>query len=201
MEGCLMKKRRDTEVARVRLGDIAIVSSGQGAPQGDSSYCLNAGIPFVRAGHLVDLVNGLSESELPGIVENVAIKHRLKVQPRGTVLFAKSGMSCMKGLVYRLKTDCYVVSHLATVKTDNDDTDHYLEYYFQRHKPNLLIKDPAYPSLSLSDISRIEISLPSLAEQKRIAAKLDTICGVIAKREGQLKKLDQLAKSRFVEAA
>lgn len=193
------QRRRDAEVAKVRLGDVAIVSAGQGAPQGDSSYCQNGGVPFVRAGHLVDLVNGLSEALLPGVAEDVATKHKLKLQPRGTVLFAKSGMSCTKGLVYRLKTDCYVVSHLATVKTDNDATDHYLEYYFQRNKPNLLIKDPAYPSLSLSDISRIEIPLPPLSEQKRIAEELDRICELKKNAEERLGLMDQLVKSKFVE--
>ena len=187
------------KIAKVRLGDVAVVSAGQGAPQGDSAFIPSGGIPFVRAGHLVDLVSGLSESQLPGTSEDVAKKYRLKLQRRGTVLFAKSGMSCMKGLVYRLKTDCYVVSHLATVKTDNDITDHYLEFYFQKHKPNLLIKDPAYPSLSLSDISQIRLALPSLPEQKRIAEELDQICELKKNAEERLALMDQLVKSRFVE--
>lgn len=190
---------KNAKIAKVRLGDVAVVSAGQGAPQGDSAFSTSGGIPFVRAGHLVDLVSGLPESQLPGVSEEVAKKYRLKLQHRGTVLFAKSGMSCMKGLVYRLKTDCYVVSHLATVKTDSDITDHYLEFYFQKHKPNLLIKDPAYPSLSLSDISQIRLALPPLPEQKRIAEELDRICELKKNAEERLALMDQLVKSRFVE--
>ena len=36
---------------KVKLKDVANISAGQGAPQGDSSYSEN-GIPFVKAGDL-----------------------------------------------------------------------------------------------------------------------------------------------------
>lgn len=41
--------------------------------------------------------------------------------------------------------------------------------------------------------------LPPLEEQRRIAAVLDKVSGLIAKRRAQLDKLDLLVKSRFVE--
>ena len=41
--------------------------------------------------------------------------------------------------------------------------------------------------------------LPSLDEQRRIAAVLDKVSGLIAKRREQLDKLDELVKARFVE--
>ena len=44
-----------------------------------------------------------------------------------------------------------------------------------------------------------EIPLPSLDEQRRIAAVLDKVSGLIAKRRAQLDKLDELVKARFVE--
>ena len=34
-----------------KLGDVCIISAGQGAPQGESNYCTN-GIPFIKAGNL-----------------------------------------------------------------------------------------------------------------------------------------------------
>ena len=48
-------------------------------------------------------------------------------------------------------------------------------------------------------IEGLEISLPSLAEQRRIAAVLDKVIDLIAKRREQLDKLDELVKARFVE--
>ncbi len=41
--------------------------------------------------------------------------------------------------------------------------------------------------------------LPSLEEQKAIAERLDKVSGLIEKRKTQLKKLDLLIKSRFIE--
>ena len=41
--------------------------------------------------------------------------------------------------------------------------------------------------------------LPSLDEQRRIAATLDKVTGLISKRRQQLDKLDELVKARFVE--
>ena len=44
-----------------------------------------------------------------------------------------------------------------------------------------------------------EISLPPLDEQRKIAAVLDKVSDLIAKRRQQLDKLDKMVKSRFVE--
>lgn len=48
-------------------------------------------------------------------------------------------------------------------------------------------------------IEGLEIPLPPLDEQRRIAAVLDKVSGLIAKRREQLDKLDELVKARFVE--
>lgn len=182
---------------KVKLGDIAQITAGQGAPQGEDKFG-NEGLPFVRAGNLADLLNGKNESDLPKIDFSVAKKFRMKEYPQGSILFAKSGMSCMKGYVYVLKSPCYVVSHLAVVipKTYNSS---YLKYYFNFYRPNSLIKDSAYPSIALSDIANIEIQNISLSEQKAIAEKLDKVSILIEKRKQQLSLLDTLVKSKFVD--
>lgn len=182
-----------------RLGDICVISAGQGAPQGDNNYCdCRQGIPFVKAGDLLDLLLGKPENNLQCVNEDVAKKHKLKLYPSGSILFAKSGMSCMKGYIYRTQHPCYVVSHLAIVIPEKADGE-YLKFYFQYHKPNSLIKDSAYPSISLQDISNIELNIPSKDEQKDIAANLNKISNLITLRKQQFSKLDELIKSRFVE--
>lgn len=54
-------------------------------------------------------------------------------------------------------------------------------------------------NLQLKAYLNIEIPLPSLEEQEKIAAVLDKVSELIEKREQQLAKLDELIKSRFVE--
>ena len=53
--------------------------------------------------------------------------------------------------------------------------------------------------ISRKNMEKIEIPLPSLDEQRRFAAVLDKVSGLIAKRREQLDKLDELVKARFVE--
>lgn len=113
-------------------------------------------------------------------------------------MFAKSGMSCMKGYVYTLKHPCCVVSHLA-ILTPKRDSSSYLQYCLRHIKPNTLVKDPAYPSISLADISSLRIPLPPITEQEKIVAELDCLTGIIEKKKQQLEELDNLARSIFYD--
>ena len=181
-----------------KLGDICQVSAGQGAPQGEDNYS-DVGTPFVKAGNLVELINGKQESDIQKVSDEVAKAHRLVLHKTGSVVFAKSGMSCMKGHVYTLKNDCYVVSHLAILQPRNISSA-YLNYYLQYHKPNNLIKDEGYPSISLKDIENSIISLPSNIEQEnRVVSELDKINELIRLKKEQLKDYDNLAQSIFYE--
>ena len=56
-----------------------------------------------------------------------------------------------------------------------------------------------FKAISKSVLSETEIPLPSLEEQRKIAAVLDKVSDLIAKRRQQLEKLDLLVKARFVE--
>ena len=179
------------------LKEIAEVSAGQGAPQGDSNYCED-GIPFVKAGNLLELTEGKSIYGIQKVSEEVAKKHRLKLYKKGTILFAKSGMSCLKGYVYVLPCAAYVVSHLACV-TPKEDISEYLKYYFCYHRPNQLVKDEAYPSISLSDIGCLEINTQDAAHRDMVVASLRKISLIIEMRKQQLAQLDNLIKARFVE--
>ena len=181
-----------------KLGDVCQVSAGQGAPQGEDNYS-DVGIPFVKAGNLVELINGKQESDIQKVSDEVAKAHRLVLYKTGSVVFAKSGMSCMKGHVYTLKNDCYVVSHLAILQPRNISSA-YLNYYLQYHKPQNLIKDEGYPSISLKDIANSIISLPSNIEQEnRVVSELDKINELIRLKKEQLRDYDNLAQSIFYE--
>lgn len=84
----------------MRLGDIAKVSAGNVAPK-KSAFC-DSGKPFVRAGSLSGLLAGGSVQSLERIDDKTAERLGFRLFPAGTVVFAKSGMSCLKGYVYTL---------------------------------------------------------------------------------------------------
>lgn len=54
-------------------------------------------------------------------------------------------------------------------------------------------------NLSLKDIGNLELSLPSLSDQQKIATELDTILSAIDNKKQQLSLLDEAVKSEFVE--
>ena len=182
---------------RELLKNIAIIGAGQGAPQGENNYC-NDGTPFVKAGNLQELIDGVDINDIQKVSEEVAEKHKLKKYSKGTILFAKSGMSCMKGYVYVLSQDAHVVSHLACITPRGDYSD-YLRYYFTFHRPNQLVKDAAYPSISLSDIGDLEIDMKTDLERKNIVNQLQYIEKIISLRKQEILTLDDLIKARFVE--
>ncbi len=182
---------------RQLLKNIAEISAGQGAPQGDSNYC-DYGSPFVKAGNLQELTAGGSLKDIQKVSAEVAKAHKLKLYPKGTVLFAKSGMSCLKGYVYVLPQDAYVVSHLACI-TPNEDISEYLRLYFAFHKPNQLVKDAAYPSISLADIGNLEIDTKDARARAYIIEVLNLVERIIEFRKQELQRLDDLIKARFVE--
>jgi len=67
-------------------------------------------------------------------------------------------------------------------------------------KTNLLQnKTTGIRNLQVKSYLNEEIPLPSLDEQRKIAAVLDKVSDLIAKRRQQLDKLDELVKSRFIE--
>jgi len=179
------------------LKEVAKIGAGQGAPQGEESYSMD-GIPFVKAGNLSDLSKGASIDSILKVSDAVAKKYGLKLYSKGTILFAKSGMSCLKGYVYVLPKEAYVVNHLACIMPKEDISD-YLKLYFDYYKPSRLIKDFAYPSISLTDIGNVQIELFDEKTRDVIIASLKTLQSLIYNRKKQLELLDQLVKARFVE--
>ena len=181
----------------MRLGDIASVKAGNVAPK--KGLFSERGIPFVRAGSLSRLLDGESPRSLERIDKMTADKLGMHLFPEGTILFAKSGMSCMTGNVYVLKEPCYVVSHLACVAIDNTELTLYLKHYFRWNKPNALVENPSFPSIRLGKIKDMEIRLPDARQIARWVSTLERIEGLMETHEHQLSLLDDLVKSRFVE--
>lgn len=180
------------------LGDISVVTTGQSAPQ-DKGAFTEEGTPFIRAGSLDGLISGKREEEFELVNDLNARKFRLKLFPKDTVVFAKSGMSATLGRVYRLKMPCYLVSHLAAVIPSNKVNPGYLQRWFEKNPPSRLIENEAYPSIKTSVLEKIEIPLPPLPEQRRIAAILDKADDVRRKRQETIRLTEEFIRSVFLD--
>ncbi|RTZ02340.1 restriction endonuclease subunit S [Flavobacterium sp. GSP6] len=179
----------------IRLGDIATVTAGQAAPK-DFSI---SGTPFIRAGHLEDLVSGKGLLQIPKVNEEIAKKNRLKKLPKGSILFAKSGMSAKKNRIYISENDTYFVSHLAAILPSNNYDTNFLARYLNWYNPTNLILDDAYPSIRLEDINNLEIPLPDLLTQQKIATILDKADELRQYHKQLIEKYDALTQSLFLD--
>ena len=75
----------------------------------------------------------------------------------------------------------------------------YLYYFCEKFDFEQLNTTVTIPSLTKANLLKVEIPLSPLEEQRKIAAVLDKVSDLIAKRRRQLDLLNQLVKSRFIE--
>ena len=75
----------------------------------------------------------------------------------------------------------------------------YLYYYLLSRGLSDVITGSAQPQIVKQSLEKVKVTYPTLAEQRKIAAVLDKVSGLIAKRRTQLDKLEDLVKSRFIE--
>lgn len=180
----------------VRLGDIAEVTSGKNAPK-ENEFNLE-GHPFIRAGHLDSLIEGLNENKLPLISNDTAKKKKYKLYDPTTIIFAKSGMSILKDRVYTLKNPSYIVNHLAAIELKNNNINNdFIKYQLRYIKPSSLIKGESYPSISLSDIKNLKLFLPTIEKQNKIVNTLNELKKIIEIRKEQIQAYDNLIERLF----
>jgi len=179
---------------QVKLKEVANVSAGNPAPQ-DQSMFANGKYPFVRTSD----VGAVKVGELNNSRDFINEKgiNKLKVFPKGSILFPKSGASTFLNHRVILQMDAYVVSHLAVIKANNEYLlDRYLFYFLQTIDAAALVAESAYPSLQIKSILEIDIPIPSLNEQKLIVAKLDAafseIDNLICSTSDQIKNTQSL---------
>lgn len=75
----------------------------------------------------------------------------------------------------------------------------YLFYFCKHFDFERLNKAVTIPSLTKSDLLKIEIHLPELEKQQEIVDKLLGIERILKLRQREIQKLDELVKARFVE--
>ena len=181
----------------IKLDKIVTISSGQNAPQDQNEYCLD-GCTFIKVSNLDDIIKDDDESRACKITVEAISNNKLKVVPKKSILFAKSGLSCVKNRVYLTKKETYVVNHLCILSNIIDSyAPKWLLYFIKSFNVTKLIKDESYPSISLRDIKNINVPIISKEEQQIIIKNLDYINSLIKNKQKEFSLLDELIKSRF----
>lgn len=179
------------------ISDFCITGSGTTPSRQESLFYNNGTIPWVKSGELREKVITNTEEHVTTLAVQ---KTSLKIVPEGAILLAMYGATVgrMARLGIKATTNqavCHIIPDNSIANTD------YLYLYLQYRVPDLLAQAQggAQPNISQQLIKRIQIPLPPLAEQKRIAAILDQADALRVKRRAALARLDRLVQAVFLE--
>ena len=184
-------------MARVKLADIATIITGNTPKTSDNQNYASNDICFVKPSDIDD--NELTDVHYTEYYISEYARNKARILPPQSILVTCIGIVGKVGIN---AFECAFNQQINAVIPDREKCDcRYLAYALQYAKPKLqsIANAPVVPILNKSQFSNIDIFLPSLAEQRKIAAVLDKVSDLIAKRRQQLTKLDELVKARFVE--
>ena len=179
-----------------KLGDVCTIVSGT-TPKSDYPEYWGGDINWVTPAELTDESDTIFESQRK-ITQQAVSDSSLKPFPAGTVLLSSRAPI---GKVAIAGVEMYCNQGFKNLICSDAIYNRYL-YHFLKDKTdylNSLGRGATFKEISKSIVEGIEIPLPSLDEQRRIAAVLDMVSDLIAKRRQQLDKLDELVKARFLE--
>lgn len=181
---------------KVKLGDVCTIQSGGTPSRTKPDYWENGQIPWVKISDIKSKYVDKTEE----CITKLGLKNSsAKIFPSGTILytiFATLGETCV------LNIDATTNQAIAGIAIkDNNIISDYLYYYLLSRKNSVqtMGRGVAQNNINLKMLKDFEIPLPPLNEQRRIAAVLDKVSDLIAKRREQLDKLDELVKAKFVE--
>lgn len=175
----------------VKLGEVGTISSGGSAPQGD--FYFGGKNYFIRVSHIDIQTNSIKTFDL--ITDEAVKKYKLKLYPKGTIVFPKSGATVYLEKRAQLPFDAYIVSHLCAVQSSFNNLDQKFLYFILIKTKFAEKKGDGYPTLNLSEIKEILIPLPPLSKQKAIAEVLQTIQETKNRTEAVIKATRELKKA------
>ena len=181
---------------KIKLKDICNISAGGTPSRSNINYWNNGDIPWCKIGDFSGkYINQVKEN----ITEEGLKNSSAKIFKRGTILYT---IFATVGEVAILEKESATNQAIAGLEIINDEVDlEYLYYYLKSLKFVMLKKSRgvAQNNINLGILKNIEIKIPDKMEQINIAKILANIEKVIDKKNKQLKELNTIIKSQFVE--
>ena len=103
------------------------------------------------------------------------------------------------GRIMKLPAKSSVIGTMQYIIPDDTVDISYLAYAMEHMNLSKYFTGATIPHIYFKDYQKEELPLPCLDEQRKIAAVLDKVSDLIAKRQQQLDKLNEAVKARFVE--
>lgn len=181
---------------KIRLGDIAKISSGGTPSRNKRENWENGDIPWIK---IKDLKSKYINSSEENITKYALKNSTTKLYKKGTILYT---IFATIGEVAILNIDATTNQAIAGIEINEKVINrNYLFYYLNSIKTKMVKKSRgvAQNNINLKILKNLEIKLVELSEQKKISNKLDKVQEIIDLRKKQIKELDGLIKSQFVE--
>ncbi|MEW6591284.1 MAG: restriction endonuclease subunit S, partial [Pseudomonadota bacterium] len=153
------------------LDEVATVTAGNPAPQGQEFFA-GGTHPFVRVQDLGRLGAASHLTATADYVNDKASK-ALKVFPKGSILFTKSGASLLLNQRAILGRDMHVVSHIGVAVPGQRVVSEWLYYWLRTVDFADIAHGANMPSLPLSRVKKIKIPVPPIEEQKSRVAEIE----------------------------
>lgn len=166
---------------RVQLGTLGEWGSG-GTPLSTQSRYYDGNIPWLIIG---DLNDGVVTSSMKTITEEGIANSSARLLPKNVLLIAMYGSIGKLGIT---GIECATNQAIAFCKPDPSRADlRYLFYAFMGLRPKFLSRGQGLAQKNINQriLRAWEIGLPPIAEQKRIAAKVDELMALCDRLEAQ----------------
>ena len=181
---------------KTKLKDICNISAGGTPSRSNINYWNNGDIPWCKIGDFSGkYINEVKEN----ITEEGLKNSSAKIFKKGTILYT---IFATVGEVAILEIESATNQAIAGIEIKNSEVNlEYLYYYLKSLKFIMLKKSRgvAQNNINLGILKNIEIKIPDKVEQINIAKILDNIEKIIDKKKKQLKELNAIIKSQFVE--
>ena len=182
----------------VKLGDICTFQSG-GTPSKSNSEFFNGSIPWITTVALTGDYIGKNDA-VDWITDKAIQESAAKIIPENSIMVGTRvgiGKVAINAIPMSASQDIVSLMNIDDAKWDKK----FLCKVISARNPYLLsqARGATIKGIKIDTLAKLEIPEIPLNEQRHIAAVLDKISGLIAKRREQLDKLDELVKARFVE--
>lgn len=171
----------------MKLGDICDINMGQ-SPSSETYNTNNSGIPFFQ---------GNADFGERSPIVRIYCSKPTKIAKKGDILFS---VRAPIGAINIADCECCIGRGLSAL-TPKKSTTEYL--FFLLKAKNKILQSlgtgSTFKAINKNTLLSLPISSHSINEQRIISNKLSLIENAIRIRERQLVKLNQLAKSRFIE--
>lgn len=188
---------------KIRLGEQCVVTSSK---RFHLSERITQGVPFYCSKEIIKKFNGEDVTECDYISEDLykKVSNEFGVPKENDLLITTRGTIGIPYLYKRTDRFYFADGNLTWIKDfDSNLYSKFLYYWFQsyegRKKFEALAKGTAQKAVPISGIKTLEIELPSLKSQKRIADILSAYDDLIENNRKQIKLLEEAAQRLYKE--